>query len=693
MKRTIAFAMLAAVLAQAADVAQELYQKALVKERAAGNLEEAIALYQRAAKESAGDRSLAAKALLAAGRCYEKLGKDGATKVYQEVARNFGDLREAATAKERLAALSGAAKPADGSRMVASQIPIPPARENFHTNGIHLLYEDPVSRALMLADLNGANKRTVFTPGQLSIGGYTLSPSGKLIALKLADRVENREGFYVINADGSGLREVYRCARRGTQTVRSWAPDNSRFLATLDEEDGRMLISVPAAGGAPRKLAKLGPRDPAIGSKYSPDGRYVVYTRRDQPLGQSVNQEVYIVPAEGGDSVKLVSHPSNDRSLCWTPDGSHVLFNSQRSGEHAIYSIAVAGGQPKGEATLVTKSAGEIVWGEMSKDGVFYHVRGELRPDMFAVRVDPRTGALQSVPEPISERTTEARFSAAWSRDGRFLAYFSTAAGEQPSPATLSSLLTIRDESSARVRQFGVRLQRPDLTWAADGSAVYVWNGPGIPSHVTVDQGQPVQVESVSIATGERRVIATFPPQREISDVRPGADGASVLIEFADRPLPRRSGVLRLDLATGAVAEVIVMEATMLTLSPDGLRVAVMERRSAGQFSVSVKPVAGGEWKEISRVAAAPGRTLPVDLRWMPDGSALRYVMEELTDSYLMRIPVAGGPPEKIGTFRGMEHVHRFRMHPDGDRALFQSPVSYRELWTLRNFLPPRNGK
>ena len=41
--------------------AQDLFQKALAKERAEGNLEEAIALYQKVAEESA-DEALAAKA-------------------------------------------------------------------------------------------------------------------------------------------------------------------------------------------------------------------------------------------------------------------------------------------------------------------------------------------------------------------------------------------------------------------------------------------------------------------------------------------------------------------------------------------------------------------------------------------------------------------------------------------------------
>jgi tetratricopeptide (TPR) repeat protein len=61
--------------------AQDLFQKALTKERAEGNLEEAITLYQRVAEESA-DEALAANAQLRIGICYEKLGIHGRVMIF-----------------------------------------------------------------------------------------------------------------------------------------------------------------------------------------------------------------------------------------------------------------------------------------------------------------------------------------------------------------------------------------------------------------------------------------------------------------------------------------------------------------------------------------------------------------------------------------------------------------------------------
>ena len=61
------------VAALAAESRPELFQKAVTAERAAGNLEQPITLYQRVATEFASDRALAARALVAEAHCYEKL--------------------------------------------------------------------------------------------------------------------------------------------------------------------------------------------------------------------------------------------------------------------------------------------------------------------------------------------------------------------------------------------------------------------------------------------------------------------------------------------------------------------------------------------------------------------------------------------------------------------------------------------
>jgi hypothetical protein len=91
-----------------AQTPQELLSQALVQERAAGNLEQAIELFKRAARESDGDRSLAVQALMGAARSYQKLGQTEQGKsLYEEVIRSYADQKEQATMAQQYMADTG----------------------------------------------------------------------------------------------------------------------------------------------------------------------------------------------------------------------------------------------------------------------------------------------------------------------------------------------------------------------------------------------------------------------------------------------------------------------------------------------------------------------------------------------------------------------------------------------------------
>ncbi len=89
-----------------AQDASELYQRGLVQEHADGHLDNAIALYTQAARASGSDRTLAARSLIRAAGCYEKLGnRTEATKKYEEVLRAYPEQPDAGVAQRRLRVL------------------------------------------------------------------------------------------------------------------------------------------------------------------------------------------------------------------------------------------------------------------------------------------------------------------------------------------------------------------------------------------------------------------------------------------------------------------------------------------------------------------------------------------------------------------------------------------------------------
>jgi tricorn protease len=77
---------------------------------------------------------------------------------------------------------------------------------------------------------------------------------------------------------------------------------------------------------------------------FSPDGATIAYTGNYHG-----NDDVYVVPASGGEPVRLTYHPGADVAVGWTPDGKKVLFRSRRysySDPNQLFTVPVTGGFP-----------------------------------------------------------------------------------------------------------------------------------------------------------------------------------------------------------------------------------------------------------------------------------------------------------------------------------------------------------
>jgi tricorn protease len=103
------------------------------------------------------------------------------------------------------------------------------------------------------------------------------------------------------------------------------------------------LWTVPAAGGDARRLTV----HPGIEyrAKFSPDGRWIAFTGE-----YDGNGDVFVMDARGGAPRRLTFHPAFDQVLGWHPDGRHVLFRTARTHPHGsleIWSVSVDGGLPE----------------------------------------------------------------------------------------------------------------------------------------------------------------------------------------------------------------------------------------------------------------------------------------------------------------------------------------------------------
>ena len=95
-------------------------------------------------------------------------------------------------------------------------------------------------------------------------------------------------------------------------------------------EHGGNVWSVPRQGGQAVRLT-AGPGE-ETNPVFSPDGSTVAYQGR-----YDGNVDVFVVPVAGGVPRRLTWHPGPDLARGWTPDGRRVLFASARSAAPARY--------------------------------------------------------------------------------------------------------------------------------------------------------------------------------------------------------------------------------------------------------------------------------------------------------------------------------------------------------------------
>jgi len=71
---------------------------------------------------------------------------------------------------------------------------------------------------------------------------------------------------------------------------------------------------------------------------WSPDGSQILFwSDRDG------NYEVYVMNADGSDQRRLTNNPASDQPSDWSPDGSQILFDSDRDGRYEVYVMNVDG--------------------------------------------------------------------------------------------------------------------------------------------------------------------------------------------------------------------------------------------------------------------------------------------------------------------------------------------------------------
>jgi tricorn protease len=145
------------------------------------------------------------------------------------------------------------------------------------------------------------------------------SPDGAHIAY-VSDRSGEEEFWLYTVADGSHRQLSNHASQKDANYI--WSPDGAKIAFVASNR----LFEIDVASGSQRELGYNEAGGYSLG-EYSADGRWLVYDKRDERLGR----DVFLRELATGNETDVTRHADQDRSGALTPDGSHVVFISNRN--------------------------------------------------------------------------------------------------------------------------------------------------------------------------------------------------------------------------------------------------------------------------------------------------------------------------------------------------------------------------
>ena len=402
--------------------------------------------------------------------------------------------------------------------------------------------------------------------------------------------------------------------------------------------------------------------DPAL----SPDGRTLAFVWRG---------DIWLAPLGGGAARPLTQHEASDRQPAFSPDGSEIVFVSDRDAGNQVYVMPVEGGTPKqltfhtggyrieqwypsGQALLVSGRR-DYFW--RSSGRFFRLARHDRQAEQPLFDADGKDGSLS----PDGKRLLFAREGMTWWRKGY--------RGSRASQVWMYDLET----------QEYAQLLDPDTgarwpLWDADGSGFYyvgarsgsfnLWKhdfDTSTDRQLTFFEDDSVVFPCIS-RDGSTIVF------RHLFDLyrfSPGSGTAPIRIDLVDPG----------DVVTSPEERTVVKEATDVTFSDDGLEVAFI---AGGDLWVM-----DTELREPRQVTATPEEER--DPIFGPAGETIFFVSDHGGQSDLWR--AERGDAElywwQNETFdlkrltQDTEVEADLRFSPDGTRISFIKGLG--DLWTM----------
>ncbi len=494
----------------------------------------------------------------------------------------------------------------------------------------------------------------------------SLSPDGKTVAYSIGFKNEGSE-LRSVSIFGSQPAVLFRTTDAWI-TPMDWSSDGQHIAAHLLQKDRSVNIGLLSTrNGSFRKLRTVHSSDIRKIS-FSPDSQYVAY---DFPQSNnSPNHDLFLISLKTGSEIRIVTHDANDYLLGWSPNGSKLIYASDRSGTNDAWSLQIVDGKVEGNSELVRKDIGQIFPLKITDDGSLYYAHLMSAVDVYTANLNASSSLTR-----ISQGDVGFSRSPTYSRDGKFLAFQSLVnpLSSRWSATQQSVLLKIISLQSPEMKQIDLKILSPvgRMRWSPDGKSILLRGDDG-------KQGPGLY--SIDFESGNFTKVVADISSNWVRQYHMSPDGKSIFY-LMNKDAP----VIRKDIATRKEVE-IYKNVADFDLSYDGRWLAVMTTDIYKGFSlIQIVSVNDGGSKTIYKL---PMPEWISSIAWLPDGESIIFSVgrRDLIDAphRMWKISKNGGSSTDLGI--SSEYLTDIRVHPDGKRIAMSTITDSSEVWIMENF-------